>query len=60
MALQRATVTLAAGVHQGPLVLDHEQILVGKPGAVVRGGGLLTIGSSVCLSDRLASTMFLR
>ena len=32
------TVRLAAGVHQGPLVLDHEQELVGEPGAVVRGG----------------------
>src|SRR5207249_1563038 len=25
-------------VHQGPLVIDREEILVGKPGAVVRGG----------------------
>jgi nitrous oxidase accessory protein NosD len=32
------TVTLAAGVHRGPLVIDREEILVGKPGAVVRGG----------------------
>jgi hypothetical protein len=32
------TVRLAAGVHQGPLELDHEQELVGDPGAVVRGG----------------------
>jgi nitrous oxidase accessory protein NosD len=31
-------VTLAAGVHQGPLVIDREETLVGKPGAVVRGG----------------------
>jgi nitrous oxidase accessory protein NosD len=31
-------VTLAAGIHQGPLVIDREEILVGKPGAVVRGG----------------------
>jgi nitrous oxidase accessory protein NosD len=32
------TVTLSAGVHEGPLVIEREQILVGKPGAVVRGG----------------------
>jgi hypothetical protein len=32
------TVTLSAGVHQGPIVIDREEILVGKPGAVVRGG----------------------
>ncbi len=32
------TVRLAAGVHQGPLVLDRSQKLVGEPGAVVRGG----------------------
>jgi nitrous oxidase accessory protein NosD len=31
-------VTLSAGVHQGPLVIDREEILVGRPGAVVRGG----------------------
>ncbi len=30
--------TLKAGVHQGPLVLDREQTLVGEDGAVVRGG----------------------
>ena len=36
------TVYLAAGVHQGPLVLDSEQILVGARGAVVRGGILVT------------------
>lgn len=32
------TVHLAAGVHQGPLVLDEEQILEGEAGAIVRGG----------------------
>jgi hypothetical protein len=37
-ATRPPTVTLAAGVHQGPLVIDREEILVGKPGAVVRGG----------------------
>jgi nitrous oxidase accessory protein NosD len=31
-------VRLAAGVHQGPLVLDRAQTLVGEPGAVVKGG----------------------
>ncbi len=32
------TVRLAAGVHEGPLVLDRPQTLVGRPGTVVRGG----------------------
>lgn len=32
------TITLSAGVHQGPLVIDRAQTLVGRPGAVVRGG----------------------
>lgn len=32
------TVRLAAGVHQGPLVLDRPQKLIGEPGAIVRGG----------------------
>lgn len=31
-----------AGVYQGPLVLDHPQRLVGEPGAVVRGGIIVT------------------
>jgi nitrous oxidase accessory protein NosD len=35
---QPPVVRLPAGVHQGPLVLDHSQQLVGEPGAVVRGG----------------------
>jgi nitrous oxidase accessory protein NosD len=39
---QPPTVHLAAGVHQGPLVLDSEQSLVGAQGAVVRGGILVT------------------
>jgi hypothetical protein len=32
------TVRLESGAHQGPLVLDEPQRLVGEPGAVVRGG----------------------
>jgi parallel beta-helix repeat protein len=35
---QPPLVRLEAGVHQGPLVLDRSQRLVGEPGAVVRGG----------------------
>jgi parallel beta-helix repeat protein len=31
-------VHLAAGVHQGPLVISRREVLVGAPGAVVRGG----------------------
>ncbi len=31
-------VHLAAGVHQGPLVVDRREVLLGDPGAVVRGG----------------------
>jgi hypothetical protein len=41
-AAQPPTVRLEAGVHAGPLVLDHAQKLVGEPGAVVRGGILVT------------------
>jgi hypothetical protein len=32
------TVHLSAGIHQGPLVITHREVLVGAPGAVVRGG----------------------
>jgi nitrous oxidase accessory protein NosD len=32
------TVILSTGVHDGPIVLDHAQKLVGEPGAIVRGG----------------------
>jgi hypothetical protein len=31
------TVHLRAGVHRGPIVIDHPQVLVAEPGAVVRG-----------------------
>jgi len=37
-ATQPPTVRLAAGVHQGPIVLRTSQVLVGEPGAVVKGG----------------------
>jgi Right handed beta helix region len=36
--LRPPTVRLGAGVHQGPLLIDTSQRLVGEPGAVVRGG----------------------
>jgi hypothetical protein len=36
------TVRLAAGIHDGPLVLDRAQRLVGERGAVVRGGIVVT------------------
>lgn len=32
------TIHLAAGIHQGPIVLDRPSRLVGSPGAVVEGG----------------------
>ena len=41
-AVEPPTVRLAAGVHQGPLVLDHAQTVVGEAGAIVRGGILVT------------------
>ncbi len=41
-ATQPPIVRLAAGVHQGPLVLDRSQRLIGEPGAVVRGGIVIT------------------
>ena len=37
-ATRPPVVTLAAGVHRGPIVIDREEVLQGKPGAVVRGG----------------------
>jgi parallel beta-helix repeat protein len=37
-AMRPPVIHLAAGVHQGPLVIDERQTLVGEPGAVVRGG----------------------
>lgn len=37
-ALRPPVVHLATGVHQGPLVISRREVLVGEPGAVVRGG----------------------
>jgi len=41
-AVEPPSVRLATGIHQGPLVLDHAQTVTGEPGAVVRGGILIT------------------
>jgi len=41
-ATQPPTVHLSAGVHQGPLLIDHSQKLIGEAGAVVRGGIVIT------------------
>jgi nitrous oxidase accessory protein NosD len=41
-ATQPPTVHLDAGVHQGPLVLDRAQTLVGEPGTIVKGGIVIT------------------
>ena len=35
-AVEPPTVRLEAGVHQGPLVLDHAQTLVGEEGVIVQ------------------------
>ncbi len=37
-AVQPPTVHLSTGVHQGPLVITRREVLVGDPGAIVRGG----------------------
>jgi nitrous oxidase accessory protein NosD len=41
-AVEPPTVRLEAGVHEGPLVLDHAQTVIGRPGTVVRGGIVIT------------------
>jgi parallel beta helix pectate lyase-like protein len=41
-ATQPPTVHLSAGIHQGPLLIDHSQKLIGDGGAVVRGGIVIT------------------
>jgi hypothetical protein len=46
-ATRPPVVTLAAGVHQGPLVVDRQEVLVGKPGAVVRGGIVVRASGTV-------------
>ena len=49
-ATRPPVVTLDAGVHQGPIVITHEEVLKGKPGAVVRGG-ILVRASGVVIKD---------
>jgi nitrous oxidase accessory protein NosD len=49
-AVEPPVVRLEAGVHEGALVLDHAQTVVGEPGAVVRGGILIT-ADDVTLRD---------
>jgi hypothetical protein len=41
-ATQPPTVHLSAGIHQGPLLIDHSQKLIGDRGAVVHGGIVIT------------------
>ena len=41
-AVEPPTVRLSAGVHQGPLVLDHAQTVIGRSGTIVRGGIVIT------------------
>jgi nitrous oxidase accessory protein NosD len=44
------TIRLAAGVHQGPLVVDRAERIVGEPGAIVRAGVVVT-ANDVVLRD---------
>ncbi len=37
-AMEPPVVHLGSGVHQGPLVIRRREVLVGDPGAIVRGG----------------------
>ena len=41
-AVEPPTVRLAAGVHPGPIMLDHAQTLIGTQGTIVRGGIVIT------------------
>jgi hypothetical protein len=52
-AAEPPTVRLAAGVHQGPLLLDTPQKLVGEPGAIVRGGIRITADGVVVRGVRV-------
>ena len=47
---QTPTMRLAAGEHDGPIVLDRAQKLVGDPGAIVRGG-IVVKASGVTVRD---------
>ncbi|HJU48881.1 MAG TPA: right-handed parallel beta-helix repeat-containing protein [Gaiellaceae bacterium] len=38
LVTQPPTVRLDAGVHEGPITIDHSMVLEGEPGTVVRGG----------------------
>lgn len=49
-ATRPPTVYLAAGVHQGPLVIDRRETLVGRSDAVVRGG-IVVRASGVTIRD---------
>jgi hypothetical protein len=53
-ATQPPTVTLAAGVHQGPIVITHSAGADGKPGAVVRGG-IVVRASDVTIKNLTSS-----
>jgi hypothetical protein len=44
------TVHLSAGIHQGPIVIDRRQHLVGERGAIVRGG-IVVRASHVVVRD---------
>jgi hypothetical protein len=49
-ATRPPTMYLAAGVHQGPLVIDRRETLVGRSDAVVRGG-IVVRASGVTIRD---------
>lgn len=49
-ALRPPVVHLVAGVHQGPLVITRREVLVGEPGAVVRGG-IVVRANGVTIKD---------
>jgi hypothetical protein len=49
-AMRPPVVHLSSGVHQGPLVIDRRETLVGEQGAVVRGG-IIVRASSVTIRN---------